>query len=990
MPDRPRPVDFRARAQVEAERYGPDAWIFVRELLQNARDAGASAAEISVEEEDGQVRITFVDDGEGMSFEHARRYLFALYASSKERAGDQVGRFGVGFWSILRFEPVRITIRSRPRAGGEAWELALGGDLATAVRRTPEMAPGTAVVLERGGGDGAVARRVRDAAWQNARFLTRKGERGQPLQVRVNGELQNAPFELPPPSSAFRRGSLRGVVGLGSAARVELFSRGLRVRSAASLDDFVSARGRHSDRSRVHFAEIPGRLAPQAILESDHLELMLSRADARENRSLRRLVGLAQRELARLVDRQLDAARPLPFWQRWALALRLRLRASLFLRTAVAAAVGAGLAVVISLALWGDRLGERLWGAGRAGAGAGAGAGGVAGAPAEAGALRVAGPAVGPSRVGPYGDLAGLYRGPQVDTLEGGSDAATDLTYEPGEGRPHFTALIIERFDASGVPVTSMPRGALSPYVGPRCGGEGCLEVQVTIAAREGLVRIPVPTGHRLDPASLRLDERPRRVFASLHDEPLLVVERPIEGALRYTTVPAAPSHRSWTPAGAEALPEELRAFARGLRRRPHAERVQRLVEEVGRRVRYSVEPEVAAAHREARRAGDNLFARTLAIGRGDCDVQNALLVALLQEAGVEARLAIGYVGFGGDVSPWLHAWAEHRRGDGPWEVADASAAQGPIALAAPPTSGPTALAADETASGGGPSSPAGDTGAEVDPASSGAEVAARAGDDATSAPTETDESRRTLGVLGILLGVVGVGVVGVGVQRRVRREVVLEGSQDLSRLLQGVLQHPDAFRGMPAVFQRPLVPLARGAAISLDDARDLARAGRLFRTRARAPLAAEAIAAGTAVLDEGVADARVVADALGAIDLDGWDALLAAAVPSPLVAAVNAHLDAIGEPWHLLVARDLGKRARTLDMTLLRLRGHPLRGRRVLVVDAADPWLRDAADALGRAPAAARFAALDAIADHLDLAPEQRARLLAGAARDALKEAAS
>lgn len=986
MPDRPRPVDFRARAQVEAERYGPDAWIFVRELLQNARDAGASAAEITVEEEDGQVRITFVDDGEGMGFEHARRYLFALYASSKERAGDQVGRFGVGFWSILRFEPERITIRSRPRAGGEAWELALGGDLATAVRRTPEMAPGTAVILERGGGDGAIARRVRDAAWQNARFLTRKGERGQPLWVRVNGEAQNAPFELAPPSSSFRRGSLRGVVGLGSAARVELFSRGLRVRSAAALDDFVSAGGRHSDRSRVHFAEIPGRLAPQAILESDHLELLLSRADARENRSLRRLVGLAQRELARLVDRQLDAARPLPFWQRWALALRLRLRASLFLRTALAAALGAGLAVVISLALWGDRLGERLWGAGEAGAG-----GGVASAPAEGGALRVAAPAVGPSRVGPYGDLAGLYRGPQVDTLEGGSDAATDLTYEPGDGRPHFTALIIERFDASGVPVTSMPRGALTPYVGPTCGGEGCLEVQVTIAAREGLVRIPVPTGHRLDPASLRLDELPRRVFASLHDEPLLVVERPVEGVLRYTTVPAAPPHRSWSPAGAEALPDDLRRLARGLRRRPHGERVQRLVEEVGRRVRYSVEPEVAAAHREARRAGDNLFARTLAIGRGDCDVQNALLVALLQEAGVEARLAIGYVGFGGAVSPWLHAWAEHRRGDGPWEVADASAAQGPIALEVPPTSGPAAQVGEEAAASHGGSPPlAGDTGAAVEPgSSSAASVAAGASGDATP-PPDTVDPRRSLGVLGVLLGVVGVGVVAVGVQRRVRRQVVLEGSQDLSRLLQGVLQHPEAFRGMPAVFQRPLVPLARGAAVSLDDARELARAGRLFRTRARTPLASEAIAAATAVLDDAVADARVVADALGAIDLDAWDALLAGAVPSPLVAAVNAHLDAIGEPWHLLVVPGLGKRARTLDMTLVRLRRHPLRGRRVLVVDAADPWLRDAADALGRAPAAARFAALDALADHLDLAPEQRARLLARAARDALQEATS
>jgi len=29
--------DFKTRARAEADRYGPDPWIFVRELLQNAR-----------------------------------------------------------------------------------------------------------------------------------------------------------------------------------------------------------------------------------------------------------------------------------------------------------------------------------------------------------------------------------------------------------------------------------------------------------------------------------------------------------------------------------------------------------------------------------------------------------------------------------------------------------------------------------------------------------------------------------------------------------------------------------------------------------------------------------------------------------------------------------------------------------------------------------------------------------------------------------------
>ena len=103
---------FRARARQEADRYGPDPWVFVRELVQNARDAGAGQVVFLVEQEDGIERVRCIDDGEGMSFEHARRFLFPLYASSKEGAKNQAGRFGVGFWSVLRFEPASIEIRS--------------------------------------------------------------------------------------------------------------------------------------------------------------------------------------------------------------------------------------------------------------------------------------------------------------------------------------------------------------------------------------------------------------------------------------------------------------------------------------------------------------------------------------------------------------------------------------------------------------------------------------------------------------------------------------------------------------------------------------------------------------------------------------------------------------------------------------------------------------------------------------------------------------
>jgi len=327
---------FRERARLEADRYGPDPWVFVRELLQNARDAGARQVRIEVADDRDGARISCHDDGEGMTLSHARRYLFSLYASSKEGLRNQAGQFGVGFWSVLRFDPHTITIRSYPREG-EPWGVLLDGALERAMEASRPTKPGTEVVLERPAGDGLLARRIRDAAWQSARYLCMRDDASRPLEVRVNGELVTTEFTLEAPCSSFRRGKIRGVVGLGKAPRVELFSRGLRVRSAASLEDLLAPTG-HTGRTRVHFPELSGGRAPQALLDSNALDVMLARRDARETRALRRLVRLASRELRLLVERQLSFSRPMPLWRRVLDWIARGLRQSLALRTAAAAA----------------------------------------------------------------------------------------------------------------------------------------------------------------------------------------------------------------------------------------------------------------------------------------------------------------------------------------------------------------------------------------------------------------------------------------------------------------------------------------------------------------------------------------------------------------------------------------------------------------------------------------------------------------------------
>ena len=76
---------FLQRARLEAARYGTDPWVFVRELLQNARDAGAHRVWFETSREDGRERICCRDDGTGMTFDHAQRYR----AGNRSAAGGR-------------------------------------------------------------------------------------------------------------------------------------------------------------------------------------------------------------------------------------------------------------------------------------------------------------------------------------------------------------------------------------------------------------------------------------------------------------------------------------------------------------------------------------------------------------------------------------------------------------------------------------------------------------------------------------------------------------------------------------------------------------------------------------------------------------------------------------------------------------------------------------------------------------------------------------
>lgn len=916
---------FQDRARFEASRYGSDPWVFVRELLQNARDAGARSIAFEARAEGEGVRLSCRDDGAGMTFAHARRFLFTLYTSSKEREASSAGRFGVGFWSILRFEPERIEIRSWPRSGAP-WQVVLEGDLARGSQGRPEHGgpPGTEIVLARSRSETGLEARVYEAAWRAGRFLARRDRPGEPLVVTVNGRVVNAAFQLPPPSLSFRRSRLRGAVGLGASPVVELFSKGLHVRSAPTLNDLLPpAPGEHGEERQDRAPSTLG-IAPRGLLESDEVELLLARGDARDDRALRRLVRLAQRETDRLLARQLDCLRPRSLWERAGAT-------GLAGAALVAAALAAG-------AQWRDRV---LPPAGPPAPGA-ATAVVEPSAPGHAWASAVAPP--GHAAVVGYHDLGRGYPGPRMEGLDE-SFAPVRLRYTPARLRLHLAALIVGGLDERGrvKPAAADPVPPSRRYEGPRCEA-ACVDVQLLVAGGSGALRLPVPTGHRLDPETVTASGRRLLVLASEAGQPIVWPgAEPL--LLSYRTGPEAHAKDGGTEP--PPLPPAAARAAAGLRLLPREARVGAAIDWVRKAVRYSTAPTVIARHREAERDGRGFVERSLAIGAGDCDVQNGVLALLLQASEVPARLAIGYLGEAGSAAPWLHAWVEYADVPGPWRVADAS---------------------EGTA-----------------PATRGFAGAARSG---VAAPLPAVRARsRPPWPAALALGFAASATIGLVLARRTWRRMRLDPRGDLPRLLLGALQQPEAFGPGSTVFHRRLVPLARGRPISLARAWDLAARGELYASRRRSKLALEAARRGWRVVDVRRPEGATVAEALGAVDLDDWDRLLARSRSHPLLDSLNEHLRRRGERWSVRVAPDVTPSPTVVRVPRPRLRaGRPSR---IVVLDENETWLAAATSAAHARPAEALFTVADRLVAILDLPDPRPARLLAPLARAATREVA-
>ena len=130
---------------------------FLRELVQNALDAGSDRAEVVLEthtevggEADEVVyELRVSDAGSGMDEAVIDGGLTRLFASTKADDRTMAGGYGVGFVSVFAWEPEAVVVQTG--RGGEAWELVFYPDRRFEKLRLGEPVEGTTVALLRRG-----------------------------------------------------------------------------------------------------------------------------------------------------------------------------------------------------------------------------------------------------------------------------------------------------------------------------------------------------------------------------------------------------------------------------------------------------------------------------------------------------------------------------------------------------------------------------------------------------------------------------------------------------------------------------------------------------------------------------------------------------------------------------------------------------------------------------------------------------------------------
>ncbi|MBS2037957.1 ATP-binding protein [bacterium] len=116
----------------------------LRELVQNAIDAGTNQVEVTLSETEGEgVCLSVRDTGEGMNRQVIETQLTRLFASAKDGDLTKVGKFGIGFVSVFSLNPLAVVVDTG--RDGEFWRILFHPDKSYELLKLSDRVEGTVV-----------------------------------------------------------------------------------------------------------------------------------------------------------------------------------------------------------------------------------------------------------------------------------------------------------------------------------------------------------------------------------------------------------------------------------------------------------------------------------------------------------------------------------------------------------------------------------------------------------------------------------------------------------------------------------------------------------------------------------------------------------------------------------------------------------------------------------------------------------------------------
>lgn len=627
---------FFKRAIHEAQRYGEDSWIFLRELVQNSRDAGASHIYCQLDCREGWTYLDFQDNGEGMDAAHFERYLLRLYASSKEHDHESIGFYGVGFWSSLLFEPRIIRVVSKHAKETIGYEIDVE---AMSVKPFEAALPhtGTRITLIRPQvyRETTLRNQIKEKLIYYAGPVRPAGGR-ESLEISCNGEVINQKFELP---AYFPRNlnakDFDGVMGLGNHPFVKLYKGGILVRDLSSLEELLPNRA-----SRLPPTGLG--LYPQIKINADGLKVLMDRQSVFEDPVLLNVVETCEDQLLSIQQQMVQQIFPMNWPNRlWHSVQGIRKKALFWV------SVFACMLFLITGLFW---IGKSKT------------------IPSLAQTTRPQLFAKG------YIDAAfDKWRGPAIDQVGQAPPIQWQFSFEGGPPYLLFGLKSLTKYHPKRGWLASTPDNA-GPY--PNLDYEAAqtlITVNLATKTQGKPVMLPVPSKYRLirDSIATNTGKKPRVLQTKL-GEPFVVLSQPEK--LRYQVVQAGQQaplnyHRALT---IDAYPEEEAAFLNSLTETSAKQKAKAIATYLTQHFHYS---RSAQASQQFEQAKGSFIERVKAAGGGDCDLLNGMYALMLQTAGVPAYLNVGLVGRNGRAESSMHAWVRYWA-EGEWVTADIIAPQ--------------------------------------------------------------------------------------------------------------------------------------------------------------------------------------------------------------------------------------------------------------------------------------------------------------------------